>query len=101
MRSRPRSRNDSTTDLIAEGWEVLWDDRDERPGVKFADAELIGCPVRVTVGKKAGSGWSRSNRGQVEPAKRSPWTSALPEYARCGMPLASVRRHPTGRRAEE
>jgi prolyl-tRNA synthetase len=44
------------TDLIAEGWEVLWDDRDERPGVKFADAELIGCPVRVTVGKKAGSG---------------------------------------------
>ena len=39
------------------GWEVLWDDRDERPGVKFADAELIGCPVRVTVGKKAGRGY--------------------------------------------
>jgi prolyl-tRNA synthetase len=35
---------------------VLWDDRDERPGVKFVDAELIGCPVRVTVGKKAVSG---------------------------------------------
>jgi prolyl-tRNA synthetase len=43
-------------DLASEGWEVLWDDRDERPGVKFADAELIGCPVRVTVGKKAVSG---------------------------------------------
>ncbi len=43
-------------DLIAEGWDVLWDDREERPGVKFADAELIGCPVRVTVGKKAASG---------------------------------------------
>ena len=42
--------------LIAEGWDVLWDDREERPGVKFADAELIGCPVRVTVGKKAASG---------------------------------------------
>jgi prolyl-tRNA synthetase len=42
--------------LCAEGWEVLWDDRDERPGFKFADAELIGCPVRVTVGKKAGEG---------------------------------------------
>ena len=42
--------------LTAEGWDVLWDDRDERPGVKFADAELIGCPVRVTVGKKAADG---------------------------------------------
>ena len=42
--------------LSAEGWEVLWDDRDERPGFKFADAELIGCPVRVTVGKKAADG---------------------------------------------
>jgi prolyl-tRNA synthetase len=42
--------------LSAEGWEVLWDDRDQRPGFKFADAELIGCPVRVTVGKKAAEG---------------------------------------------
>jgi prolyl-tRNA synthetase len=43
-------------DLVGEGWDVLWDDREERPGVKFAEAELIGCPIRVTVGKKAGSG---------------------------------------------
>ncbi len=42
--------------LAEAGLEVLWDDREERPGVKFADAELIGCPVRVTVGKKAVSG---------------------------------------------
>ncbi|MGM0835531.1 MAG: proline--tRNA ligase [Bacillota bacterium] len=35
------------------GFAVLFDDRQERPGVKFADAELIGLPVRVTVGKKA------------------------------------------------
>jgi prolyl-tRNA synthetase len=42
--------------LKGEGLDVLWDDRDERPGVKFADAELIGCPVRVTVGKKAAAG---------------------------------------------
>ena len=42
--------------LTREGWEVLWDDRDQRPGFKFADAELIGCPVRVTVGKKAADG---------------------------------------------
>lgn len=37
-----------------EGLNCLWDDRPERPGVKFSDAELVGCPVRVTVGKKAG-----------------------------------------------
>ena len=34
------------------GLQVLYDDRDERPGEKFADADLIGCPVRVIVGKK-------------------------------------------------
>jgi prolyl-tRNA synthetase len=34
------------------GLDVLFDDRDERPGEKFADADLIGCPVRVIVGKK-------------------------------------------------
>jgi prolyl-tRNA synthetase len=38
--------------LSAEGLDVLLDDRDLRPGEKFADADLIGCPVRVTVGKK-------------------------------------------------
>ncbi|MBB6443877.1 proline--tRNA ligase [Bacillus benzoevorans] len=36
--------------------EVLLDDRQERPGVKFADSDLIGLPIRVTVGKKAGEG---------------------------------------------
>jgi prolyl-tRNA synthetase len=34
------------------GRSVLLDDRDERPGEKFADADLVGCPVRLTVGKK-------------------------------------------------
>jgi prolyl-tRNA synthetase len=38
--------------LSDEGLEVLLDDRDERPGEKFADADLIGCPLRVTVGRK-------------------------------------------------
>ncbi len=38
--------------LEAEGIETLFDDRDERAGVKFKDAELIGIPVRVVVGKK-------------------------------------------------
>ncbi len=38
--------------LAAAGVEVLLDDRDERPGVKFKDADLIGIPVRLTVGPK-------------------------------------------------
>ncbi len=42
--------------LLKSGVEVLWDDRDERPGVKFKDADLIGIPVRITVGKLAGEG---------------------------------------------
>jgi prolyl-tRNA synthetase len=39
--------------LQAAGITVLFDDRDERAGVKFNDADLIGCPIRVTVGEKA------------------------------------------------
>jgi prolyl-tRNA synthetase len=39
-------------ELEAAGLQVLLDDRDLRPGEKFADADLLGCPVRVTVGKK-------------------------------------------------
>ena len=37
-------------------FEVLFDDRDERAGVKFIDADLIGLPVRITVGKRASDG---------------------------------------------
>ncbi|MGH9484021.1 MAG: proline--tRNA ligase, partial [Terriglobales bacterium] len=43
-------------ELRAKGRDVLLDDRDERPGVKFKDADLIGIPWRITVGKKAGAG---------------------------------------------
>jgi prolyl-tRNA synthetase len=43
-------------DLQAAGLEVLLDDRDERAGVKFKDADLIGIPLRITVGKKASEG---------------------------------------------
>ena len=39
--------------LVARGLDVLLDDRDERPGIKFKDADLIGIPLRVTVGKNA------------------------------------------------
>lgn len=43
-------------ELKAASVEVIWDDRDERPGVKFKDADLIGIPIRITVGKLAGDG---------------------------------------------
>jgi prolyl-tRNA synthetase len=43
-------------DLDAAGFDVLLDDRDERAGVKFKDADLIGVPFRVTVGKKTAEG---------------------------------------------
>jgi prolyl-tRNA synthetase len=39
--------------LVAAGLEVLYDDRDERPGVKFKDADLLGFPIRVNVGGRA------------------------------------------------
>ena len=46
--------------LAREGVEVLHDDRDERAGVKFKDADLVGIPIRIAVGKKGLAG------GQVE-----------------------------------
>ncbi|RWR14152.1 proline--tRNA ligase [Siminovitchia fortis] len=44
------------TELREHRYSVLFDDRNERPGVKFKDSDLIGMPVRVTVGKKAAEG---------------------------------------------
>jgi len=51
-------------ELEAAGLDVLLDDRDERAGVKFKDADLVGIPYRVTVGKKAAE-------GKVELVKRA------------------------------
>jgi prolyl-tRNA synthetase len=52
-------------DLIAQGVEVLYDDRAESPGVKFNDADLLGIPVRVTVSPRS------LEKGSVEIKKRS------------------------------
>jgi len=41
---------------LSASYDVLYDDRKERAGVKFADADLIGLPIRINVGKKAGEG---------------------------------------------
>ena len=48
-----RTAEEIYTQLQEKGIEVLFDDRDERPGVKFKDADLIGIPVRVVVGAKS------------------------------------------------
>jgi prolyl-tRNA synthetase len=51
-------------DLQAEGVEVLFDDRDESPGVKFNDADLIGVPLRLTIGSRG------LKKGSVEMKRR-------------------------------
>jgi len=56
--------HDIVARLEAAGYDVLLDDRDERPGVKFKDADLVGIPYRVTVGKKV-------TEGTVEVVQRS------------------------------
>jgi prolyl-tRNA synthetase len=55
---------DIATRLESAGFDVLLDDRNERPGVKFKDADLVGIPYRVTVGNKV-------TEGTVEVVKRS------------------------------
>jgi prolyl-tRNA synthetase len=47
---------DIGTRLESAGFDVILDDRDERPGVKFKDADLVGIPFRITVGKKVTEG---------------------------------------------
>ena len=55
---------DIATRLEIDGYDIILDDRDERPGVKFKDADLVGIPFRVTVGKKV-------TEGTVEVVRRS------------------------------
>ncbi len=54
-------QNKAATDIYtaakAMGLDTLLDDRDERPGVKFKDADLIGIPYRITIGKKLAQGF--------------------------------------------
>jgi prolyl-tRNA synthetase len=57
-----------TRELEAAGLDVLLDDRDERAGVKFKDADLVGIPYRINVGKKTAE-------GKVELVTRSTSTS--------------------------
>jgi prolyl-tRNA synthetase len=78
---------DITRQLEAAGFDVLLDDRDERPGVKFKDADLVGIPFRVNVGKKV-------TEGTVEVVRRSTLAredikiSAITEYFQQLRPAA-------------
>jgi prolyl-tRNA synthetase len=47
---------DIASRLESAGFDVILDDRNERPGVKFKDADLVGIPYRVTVGNKVTEG---------------------------------------------
>jgi prolyl-tRNA synthetase len=49
--------DDLYSQLSAQGFEVVYDDRDMSPGIKFKDADLLGCPAQVVVGKRAGEGF--------------------------------------------
>jgi prolyl-tRNA synthetase len=59
-----RTAEEIARKLEATGFDVLLDDRDERPGVKFKDADLVGIPYRINVGKKV-------TEGKVEVVTRS------------------------------
>src|SRR5262249_39018555 len=60
------------TELTAQGIEVILDDRDDRPGVKFKDADLVGFPIRVSIGEKSLA------KGEVEIKPRGGAVLAVP-----------------------
>ena len=63
-------------ELTAKGVDVILDDRDERPGVKFKDSELVGFPIRIGIGEKSLA------KGEVEIKPRSgAMIAAKPEEA--------------------
>ncbi len=57
--------------LVDRGVEVLYDDRDETPGVKFADADLIGIPMRLTISARS------LQRGGIEMKRRDSKESCI------------------------
>lgn len=76
--------NDLYEQLGRSGIEVLLDDRDERPGSKFKDADLLGIPYRVMVGK------SFSEKGEVEIRDRATGTTQSLPLAEAGAKLIEL-----------
>jgi len=72
-------------ELLANGFEVLFDDRDERAGVKLNDADLIGCPLRISVGSRG----LKNREFEVLPSESKhrarswfPWTMIMSQRLR-------------------
>jgi len=78
-------------DLLDSGIEVLLDDRDERPGIKFKDADLIGIPLRVNVGAKSLS------QGKVELRHRDTGQTELIEIGIISQRVKEIVRDKTER----
>jgi prolyl-tRNA synthetase len=75
------------------GVEVLWDDRDERPGVKFKDADLIGIPLRVTIGARG----LASGKVELKPrTEADPKKAELVPVAEAVRVIAARARLPVG-----
>jgi prolyl-tRNA synthetase len=70
--------------LVGEGIDVLLDDRDERPGVKFKDADLIGVPFRVTIGPKGLAD------GEIDFVRRSNGETQTMELVKAGRRIAEA-----------
>ena len=71
------------------GVDALLDDRDERPGVKFKDADLIGIPYRITIGKKMSEGKVEFLERRIRAAEELLLHDAVPHLQqRLGMPAA-------------
>ena len=88
-RSQTATAEELYDELLREGYEVLLDDRDERPGVKFKDADLLGLPIRITVGTafvKEGVVEVRLRRSrQDRKVGRGAVTATVKELVREGM----------------
>ena len=91
-RSVQETANQLYAELAAAGVEVLLDDRDERPGVKFADADLIGVPWRVTVGERG------LQDGVVELGRRA--TGTVERVAPAEVPVRLLERGDAARDGE-
>jgi len=72
-------------DLCSRGVEVILDDREERPGVKFKDSELIGFPIRVGIGEKSMA------KGEVEVKVRGGLMTAVQASETTGKVLELIR----------
>lgn len=72
-------------ELTAQGVEVILDDRDERPGVKFKDADLVGFPVRLSIGEKSLA------KGEVELKLRTAAVQAVKVGEAVGKVVALVK----------